>query len=542
MLRQIENLRLMTKVVIPTAVMLAVALGIVGLADRSLARLTAETHQIIRITAKRQALALVAQASINSVAANEKNAMLMTDKAGIDAFATGYVTDMNHLKASIAALGTLASDPAESDRLTQIERAIAAYAATGAELYRLMVGKRFDEAHALSNGGAQKARERLIGLIRQEVAESSAAMQRAEGLADQQYQHTLRFLFGFSAAGLISALLTVGWISTRFIVGPLMRITDAMGRLSKGDLAIAIEAAERRDEIGVLGRALTVFRDQSLTLRENTESLNAAHAEIRALNTVLERRVEERTAALKDAQAALLRQERLAALGELTATVAHELRNPLSAIQNSLIVIEESARHAGLDVERPLGRVDRGIARCNGIIGDLLDYTERSALNRSKAPADAWLLDVLNAQQLPPGIRLVLLPGAPGCTISIDRERMRRVVINLIENAAQAMEEPAMEETGPAGGERRITVSSAASDAGYELVVEDTGPGIAAEVLSRVFEPLFSTKSFGAGLGLPTVKQIVEQHEGSVAVTSEAGRGTRVVVRLPRAAAREIAA
>jgi len=524
-------------VVIPTAVMLAVALGIVALADRSLGRLTAETHQIIRVTAKRQALALVAAASVNSVAANEKNAMLMTDKAELDVFATGYVTDMDHLKASIAALQKLAADPAESERLKRIESAIAAYAETGAELYQMMVERRFDAAHALSNGGAQKARERLIGLIREEVAESSAEMQRTEGLADEQYRHTLRFLFGFSAAGLICALFTVGWISTRFIVGPLTRITEAMGRLSGGDLAIAVDGAERRDEIGVLARALMVFRDQSLALRENAKKLNAADAKVRALNAVLERRVEERTAALQDAQQALLRQERLAALGELTATVAHELRNPLSAIQNSLVVIAESARRAGLDLERPLGRVDRGIKRCDGIIGDLLDYTHSRKLNRSPALADAWLLDVLNAQQLPAGIRLVPRPGAPHCTISIDQERMRRVVINLVENAAQAMAEPL-----PSGGERRITVTSAASPAGYALSVEDTGPGIAPEVLPRVFEPLFTTKSFGAGLGLPTVKQIVEQHEGSVEMTSEIGRGTRVIIRLPRAAMRDIAA
>jgi signal transduction histidine kinase len=537
MLKQIENFRLVTKVVIPTAVMLAVALGIVALAERSLERLTAETHQIIRVTAKRQALALVAEATVNGVAANEKNAMLMTDKAGMDVFATGYVTDMDHLKASIAALEKLAADRGERLRLTQIEGAIAAYAATGAELYDLMVAKRFAEAHALSNGAAQQARERLIALIRQEVAEASAAMQRAAGLADRQYRQTLAALFGFSAAGLIAALFTVGWISKRFIVGPLTRITDAMGRLSEGDLAIAVAGAERRDEIGVLGRALIVFRDQSLALRQNTERLNAADAEIRALNTVLERRVEERTAALQDAQAALLRQERLAALGELTATVAHELRNPLSAIQNSLVVIEETARRAGLDLERPLGRVDRGIARCNGIIGDLLDYTETRALNRVKAMADDWLIEVLDAQQMPPGIRLLPQPGAPGCAIAIDRARMRLVVANLIENAAQAMAEPS-----PSGAERRIAVTSAESDAGYEIVVEDTGPGIAPEVLPRVFDPLFSTKSFGSGLGLPTVKQIVEQHAGSIALSSEAGRGTRVVIRLPRAALGDIAA
>jgi signal transduction histidine kinase len=537
MLKYIENLRLMIKVVIPTAVMLAVALGIVALAERSLSKLTAETHQIIRVTATRQALSLVAAASVNSVAANEKNAMLMTDKAGLDVFATAYVTDMDHLKESIAKLKELAVDPAETDRLEQIDDAIAAYGTTGEQLYQFMVDKEFDRAHSLSNGAAQIARERLIDRIREEVDQSMAAMQQAEGAADTQYKRTLGLLIGLSVGGLICALLTVGWITKRFIVSPLTTITDSMGRLSQGDLAIASAGADRRDEIGILGRALTVFRDQSLALREHAENLKAAHAEIGELNSVLERRVEERTAELKDVHEALLGKERLATLGQLTATVAHELRNPLSAIRNTMVVVQEAVRGAGLDLERPLGRVERGIKRCDGIIADLLDYTRSRALARTSAMADGWLLDVLHEQQLPPGIRLVPRPGAPDCKISIDVERMRRVVINLIENAAQAMAEPS-----PQGEQRQIIVTTAASATSYELVVEDTGPGIPPDVLPKVFEPLFSTKSFGTGLGLPTVKQIVEQHEGSVELTSAPGTGTRVTIRLPRPSVDELAA
>ena len=538
MLRQIENLRLMTKVVIPTAVMLAVALGIVVVAERSLSKLTAGTHEIIHVTATRQALALVAAASVNSVAANEKNAMLMTDKAGLDVFASAYVTDMDHLKESVAKLEGLAADPVETARLKRIEQAIEAYGDTGAQLYQFMVNREFDKAHALSNGGAaQRARERLIGLIQDEVEQSTAKMQHAESVADKQYKRTLRLLIGVSVGGLICALLTVGWISRRFIVGPLTRITDSMGRLSEGDLTIAIEGADRSDEIGVLGRALIVFRDQSLALRENAERLNAAHAEIGELNSVLERRVEERTAELRDAQGELLKKERLAMLGQLTATVAHELRNPLSAIRNTMFVIREAVLQAELDIERPLGRVERSINRCDAIIADLLDYTRIRELRRTPTIADDWLRDVLQDQELPPAIRITPHLGASGCEISIDADRMRRVVINLIENAVQAMAEPMARQGG-----HEIIVRSAVSGANYDLVIEDTGPGIPPEILSRVFEPLFSTKSFGTGLGLPTVKQIIEQHQGSVELASEKGKGTRVTVRLPRASITEIAA
>jgi signal transduction histidine kinase len=113
--------------------------------------------------------------------------------------------------------------------------------------------------------------------------------------------------------------------------------------------------------------------------------------------------------------------------------------------------------------------------------------------------------------------------------IDIDGERVRRVVINLIENAAQALGEMPAD-----GAERRITVQTSADQGGVEIRVADTGPGIPPENLARIFEPLFSTKSFGTGLGLATVKQIVGQHGGTIDVDSTIGQGTCFTIRLPR--------
>ena len=537
MLRRIENLRLMAKVAIPPAVMLGVALGIVVLAERSLSELTAQTHEIIRVTAARQTEALVAAASVNSVAADEKNAMLMTDKAGLDVFASAYVTDLDRLKDSIAKLRRLPADPTETDRLARIERAIDAYGSTGEQLYQFMVDKQFDQAHALSTGGAQQARETLIALIGEEVDRSAAMMRKAESLADARSARTLELLIGLSGGGLIGALLTVGWITKRFIVRPLTEITRLMGRLSAGDLAVRIDGDDRRDEIGTLGRALMIFRDRSIALRDHAERLNAAHREIREMNEVLEGRVEERTAELRNAHDELLRSERLAALGQVTATVAHELRNPLSAIRNTLYVIRQSATQAGLNLARPFERAERSIGRCDGIIVNLLDYAEPKEVRRTAALADEWLAEVLRDYPLPASIGLTPKLGAPGCKVAIDRDRMHRVVINLIENAVQAMAEPL-----PGGEERTIRVTTTTSATHFALIVEDRGTGIAPEMLPKVFEPFFSTKSFGTGLGLPTVKQIVEQHDGIVELTSTPGMGTRVAIRLPRAATDQMAA
>jgi PAS domain S-box-containing protein len=252
-----------------------------------------------------------------------------------------------------------------------------------------------------------------------------------------------------------------------------------------------------------------------------------------AVEVELGRRVEERTAELRTAQGELVRREKLSTLGQLTATVAHELRNPLSAIRNTIFAIRENVAQKGLDLERPLARVDRNIQRCDRIISDLLDFTRMPELRRVPIAVDQWLDEILAEQALPDGVSVARDFGAPNVEARFDAERMRCVVINLIENAAQAM--------GERGG-GSVTLHTRVSGSIVAIAVEDTGPGIPADVLPKVFEPLFSTKSFGTGLGLPTVKQIVEQHGGSVDIASEPGKGTRVVVRLPGVVEKEMAA
>jgi signal transduction histidine kinase len=231
------------------------------------------------------------------------------------------------------------------------------------------------------------------------------------------------------------------------------------------------------------------------------------------------------------AEAELLKAERLSVLGQLTATVAHELRNPLSAIRNTLFTIKELAVNAGIKLDRPVARMERSIERCDRIISDLLEFTRNRELNCTSVSFDRWLAGVLAEQNVSPSISLITEFAAAEAVVPVDPDRMRRVIINLFENAAQALAER------PAEQEKRITARTAAVDGELVLVIEDTGPGISPENLARIFEPLFSTKSFGTGLGLPTVKQIVNQHGGNITVDSEVGRGTRVTVRLPLDAA-----
>jgi signal transduction histidine kinase len=227
------------------------------------------------------------------------------------------------------------------------------------------------------------------------------------------------------------------------------------------------------------------------------------------------------------AEAELLKAERLSVLGQLTATVAHELRNPLSAIRNTLFTVKELASNAGLKLDRPIARMERSIERCDRIISDLLEYTRSRELRLVSVPFDKWLSDVIGDQTIPEPVKVGTELGGGDAMVPIDSDRVRRVVINLVENAAQALGDT------PAEREKNITVRTRVAGGQMIMTIEDTGPGIAPENLARIFEPLFSTKSFGTGLGLPTVKQIVNQHGGNITVDSTVGRGTTVTVELP---------
>ena len=289
------------------------------------------------------------------------------------------------------------------------------------------------------------------------------------------------------------------------------------------DVTRAHEAIERQKKLEADLRAA----------KEEAEALARA---VQEANADLEKRVEARTAELRAVQDELLKKERLSTLGQLTATVAHELRNPLSAIKNTVFIVKEIAGNQGVDLDRPLFRLQRSIDRCNRIISDLLDYSRMPNPQVRVRRFDDWLAEVVAEQQAPPEIDLVLDLQAEAARVRFDPERFRQVIINLFENAIQALADRSGMDAKP-----RLALGTRVLADSLEIFIEDNGPGISPDHLSRVFEPLFSTKNFGTGLGLPTVKRIVEQHGGDVGIDSTLGEGTRVVMRIP-VAAEEIAA
>jgi PAS domain S-box-containing protein len=232
-----------------------------------------------------------------------------------------------------------------------------------------------------------------------------------------------------------------------------------------------------------------------------------------------------------DAMDKLSRQERLATLGQVAGTVSHELRNPLASIRSSMALIRQLTANKGLGLDRALERIDRNIERCNGIIADLLEFTRRREVSRAPVEIDAWIGETLDEHALAEGVTVVR-ELASDSVVALDCERFRQVMVNLLDNAAQAMSD---ESWTPADARQpTIVVRTEAAGPHVRLSVVDNGPGIPVEQQSRIFEPLFTTKSFGVGLGLPTVRRIVEQHGGTIAVESAVEGGTSFIVWLPR--------
>jgi PAS domain S-box-containing protein len=239
---------------------------------------------------------------------------------------------------------------------------------------------------------------------------------------------------------------------------------------------------------------------------------------------------------LRAATEKLASSERLATIGQVAATVSHELRNPLGVIRNSMALVHQISAGKHLGIDRALERADRNIERCTTIITSLLDFTQKKEMVRTPTAIDEWLGDLLAEYELPEGIILEPELRAEDA-VAIHQEWFRQVVVNLLDNAAQALRDPAWQPAKDRA--QRIILRSERVGSHVRLSVLDTGPGIPPDVLPRIFEPLFTTKNFGVGLGLPTVRQIVEQHGGTIEVDSALDVGTTVTIWLPRLAEAE---
>lgn len=233
---------------------------------------------------------------------------------------------------------------------------------------------------------------------------------------------------------------------------------------------------------------------------------------------------------VKRLEAQVRRMHTLAALGEMAATVAHEIRNPLGGIASFANLLERDL--AADDPNRRLVRkITEGVARLNRIVSSLLSYTRPLNLNThpvdlAQTVEEAAAFFEIDAVRRNPGVHIERrFPEAP-CTCQVDTEQFHQVVLNLLLNATQAM---------PEGGAIVLELRQMRRDDGvWALVsVRDFGVGIADDVRDKLFTPFFTTKEDGTGLGLVTSRKIVEAHGGRIAVDSVPGEGTCFTISLP---------
>jgi signal transduction histidine kinase len=269
----------------------------------------------------------------------------------------------------------------------------------------------------------------------------------------------------------------------------------------------------------------------SAEVLSHAQRMENVNSEIAALN----RELQENFTRLRDAQDELVRKGKMAQLGQLTATVAHELRNPLGAVRTSAFLLERKVKDKGLGVEPQLDRISNGVTRCDNIISQLLDFARTKAIQPESLPFDEWLLKTIEeeAERLPGSVTVEVNAGLGDMTVAFDPLRMSRVLINLLANASEAMVGKGDDTAKFAIPSPRITVTSRQTARGIELSLSDNGPGISKEHAEKIFEPLFTTKSFGTGLGLPAVQKIVEQHGGGLEVQSNPGQGAKFIAWWP---------
>jgi len=273
-----------------------------------------------------------------------------------------------------------------------------------------------------------------------------------------------------------------------------------------------------------------------LSIARDVTRRKTAEQELARYRENLEKMVVERTRELETAQNELVKREKLAVLGQLTATVSHELRNPLGVIRSSNFYLQRRLKTEDEKAKKHFQRIEDQITMCEAIVADLLEYTRGRQASIVKQEISPWLEQVVEQVEEQEGIPIHLevtraLPPVPH-----DPEKMRRVLINLLLNAVQAVNSrKEATVTKDLTYEPRICVKTSMRDGQLVIDVSDNGIGMDVETRRRAFEPLFTTRARGTGIGLANVKKIIEEHDGRIMLESEPGQGTRISLLLPHA-------
>lgn len=308
---------------------------------------------------------------------------------------------------------------------------------------------------------------------------------------------------------------------------------DPRGRQCRevlGDTRVGALAREFIADLSAAPRTIEVELDPGDAGRRRIHSLTFAPVLDRNRQRAAALMVIQDITRLKLLEEQAVRTNRLAAMGEMAAQLAHEIRNPLGSIEIFASLLSRDLK--GDPNQKLADNIVIGVKSLNAVVTNMLTFTRTIAISRERVDFNelvgetlGFLEQVLQVQ----GIELQLELGADIGEVDIDPELFKQVILNLAQNAINAMEKasPArlMVRTGPAAMEN--------GEAGVELVIADSGCGISADNLTKIFDPFFTTRKGGTGLGLSVVSQIVEKHGGLVTAESELGVGTTIRIQLP---------
>ena len=326
----------------------------------------------------------------------------------------------------------------------------------------------------------------LEEITRQALMTSDQIEEQTDGLIRQMMLISTLLL-------LVVAIATV--LTYRRITGPLNDLVTGAARIGSGDLGYRVDV-RGGDEIGQLARTFN------------------------AMAGSLQKRDEE----LAEVQRRLLDSEKLTSMGKVAAAVAHEIRNSLGAIKNSIYFLRRKTKGSDHRVDRHLSLMEEEIESAERIVDELLDFTAGSALQPQEVSVNSLVDGVLASfgERVPDGTTIEKDLEGDLSPIWADAAKLRHVFYNIIQNSLQAME---------GGGTLRVTTRRRRD--GVTVTVRDTGRGIGREEMARLFEPFFTTKARGIGLGLAISRKIVVSHGGEIRVDSDPGKGTTVAVDLP---------
>ena len=328
--------------------------------------------------------------------------------------------------------------------------------------------------------------------------------------------------------GFIIVLVGIGvsYFIASGVVKPVKLLVKITDKVASGDLTQMVEI-NSKDEIGLLAsqfNQMTKSLKQLIDEKEGVmDQLKNVNKELSSINVELVQKNEQ----LNDAQEQLVRTEKLAAVGTLASGISHELRNPLSAIKNAVFLLKRKlSRNVIPDTDEKvmqfLDIMDKEIDRSSKIISDLLGFTRVAKPTRFSSDINKVVNETISRVEIAENIKLSKNLQFDLPMVMIDANQIGQILINLIDNACQAMMD---------GGELKI--STKVSESFMEIEISDSGCGISEKEVKKIFDPLFTTKASGTGLGLALCQGIIQKHNGVIDVRSQEGVGTTMFIKLP---------